>query len=68
VRTRRRAREDVDLDVVQVDERLLQELDALVESKSGVLVARAGDDADDDAVEDRAAREITSTCPIVTGS
>ena len=45
--------EDVHLDVLEVDERLLQELDALLEAEHRRLVPRAADDADDDAVEDR---------------
>ncbi len=46
-------REDVHLDVLEVGERLLQELDALLEAEERRLVPRAADDADDDAVEDR---------------
>ena len=45
--------EDVDLDVVEVGERLLQEPDALLEREQRLSCGAAADDADDDAVEDR---------------
>src|SRR4051812_1085713 len=45
-------REDVALDVRQVDERLPQERDTFVEGEHRLLVVRIPDHADDDAVED----------------
>src|SRR4051812_1867756 len=44
--------EDVDLDVVEVRQRAVQELDALVDREHRRLVTRFADDSDDDAVED----------------
>ena len=43
---------DVDLDVVLVAERLLEEADSLLDREQRLLVARLADDADDDSVED----------------
>ena len=46
------SREDVDLDVVELRERVAEEGDAFVEREHRLLVVRVADDADDDAVED----------------